>query len=122
MIENIETFVDKFKKVADRSIQLYIGDEAEPINFTELDFDVNKLRQQMSKVNNKALLSVLKKAYQFIRAYHRSFRVYKMSREDYFNYAVWDVDRDKRIADKILTKLKNLEVKLTESFGVEIGE
>jgi len=118
MIENIDTFITKYKKIFDRNIDVYRMEEFKTIKWNELDFDVNKLRAQMMKTDNLYLYSVLKRAYDYIRAYHRTFRIYKMSRESYYRFAEHDTTRDLKIMDRITNNLMQLKTKLENTYNI----
>jgi hypothetical protein len=112
MIENLSNFVIRYKAVLSSQLEVTRNIRTSPIRWSELDFDTDKLLTQLDGVDSVFLYSIIKKAYDYIRAYKRLFTVYHQSRSSYYAFADQDLARDLIIVDRIQAGLEKLYKKV----------
>ena len=117
MIENIDDFVKAYKQVNQSHIDVYLNDAQTIRRWTSLDFDVRKISAQLDKIDNLVLYSTVKKAYDTIRTYHRTYMIYLQSRDNYYDFAEYDLRKDLKIIDVIVNNLNTLYTKVEASIA-----
>ena len=105
MINQIDTFVQKYKKVIQNHIDVYSNEENPTVKYNIKDFDTTKLDNQIDKTDNLFLTGLLKQAHDTIKCYERSFAIKNQTREDYYRYAQNSLKQDLLIIDVIVNHL-----------------
>ena len=108
MIPGLNAFVKTFKDMADNHIGLYENEAFIFRKWSQNDFDVSKIVEELNTSDRKLLYTVIKKAYDIVRAYHRSFNIYSQTRGDYYRYAALDREKDKLVIDNVVNNLHKL--------------
>ena len=114
MIENLSEFVVKYKAIIDNQLDIYNNETQRMIKWQDLDFDVAKISEQLGSTSDFYAVSVVKKAYDVIRTYHRMFTIYSMGREDYYRFGIMEIEKDKLIIDIIVNNLQKVYTNRTE--------
>lgn len=102
MIETMKNFIERFKSVCDTHTDCYLNESQSFVGWTRADFDTSKITEEMAKTRQIFPHSQVKKLYDVVKTYKRTYMVYNRSRDDYYRDAIHERDRDKFIVDKVI--------------------
>ena len=120
MRESLDTFVARYKEVTESHMSVYDGTESKLAKWNADDFDVSGIMDSLDTTGHAILFSLVKRAYDIVRAYHRAYKIYLQGREDYYRYAIMDRKKDILAIDAIVNSIGNAYDALQQQ--VEIDE